>query len=164
MASVVAGSSQFTTDSCSLYYSWVSVVHAYLASNCHASSSGTRVAVDSVMYKPPVVLSSLLDNARVERTTVPEPSAVGTIIGGGSLVFQRLHLLASRLAALLCVLCVLVVPNPSVNPSARSESFVLASARQDRMMKTLAPAVLPVLVLVFPPCHSKEVLALSLTH
>ena len=63
------------------------------------------------------------------------------------LVQQRFHLLASRLAALRCVLCVLVVPSPSVNPSARSESFVLASAQQDRMMKTLAPAVPRVLIL-----------------
>ena len=62
------------------------------------------------------------------------------------LVFQRFHLLASRLAALLCVLCDLVLPTPSANLSAHSEGFVLASARQDLMMKTLAPAVPTVLI------------------
>ena len=54
--------------------------------------------------------------------------------------------MASRLAALPCALCVLVLPAPSVNPTGRSEGFVSASAQQDQMMKTLAPAVPPVLV------------------
>ena len=59
------------------------MVHVSVASNCHTSSSGTRVATTSIppiTYKPPIVISSLLDDAGVERT-VPEPSAVGTIIG-----------------------------------------------------------------------------------
>ena len=63
------------------------------------------------------------------------------------LVCQRFHFVASRLAALPCALCVLVLPTPSVNPTAPSEGFVSASAQQDRMLKTLAPAVAPVLIL-----------------
>ena len=39
-------------------------------------------SIPSITYKPPIVISSLLDDAGVERTPVPEPSAVGTIIGG----------------------------------------------------------------------------------
>ena len=39
------------------------------------------------------------------------------------LVYQRFHLLASRLAALPCALCVLVLQSTSVDPSARSEGF-----------------------------------------
>ena len=50
------------------------------------------------------------------------------------------------MAALPCALGVLVFPTPSVNPTARSEGFVSASAHQDRMAKTLAPAVPSVLV------------------
>ena len=53
--------------------------------------------------------------------------------------------MASRLAVLPCALCVLVLQTPSVNPTARSEGFVPASAQQDRMMKTVAPAVPQVL-------------------
>ena len=66
-----------------------------------------------------------------------------TLASPSPLVFQRFHLLAFRLAALLCAICILVLPTPSVDPSARSEGLVLASAQQDRMMKTLAPAVPP---------------------
>ena len=58
-------------------------------------------------------------------------SLVMTLASPLPLVFQRIHLLASRLAALLCVLCVLVVPSPLVNPSARSEGCALASAQPD---------------------------------
>ena len=47
--------------------------------------------------------------------------------------------MAPRLAAPRCALCVLVLPSPSVDPTARSDGFV-SSAQQDRMMKTLAPA------------------------
>ena len=39
-------------------------------------------SIPSVTYKPPVVISSLLDDIGAERTMVREPSAVGTIIGG----------------------------------------------------------------------------------
>ena len=92
----------------------------------------------------------MLDDAGEDRTTVPEPSAVGTIIGDDTGLAFTTGLpeisLVSRLAALLCVLCVLVVPTPWANPSARSEGFALASAQRDQMMKTLAPAVPPVLV------------------
>ena len=87
MASVALGSSQSTTaiDSCSPSCIWVSVVHVSVVSNCHTSSSGTSVAttsIPSITHKPPIVISTLLDDAGAERTTVPEPSAVGTIIGG----------------------------------------------------------------------------------
>ena len=51
--------------------------------------------------------------------------------------------MASRLAALPCALCVLVLPSSSANPSVRSEGFVSASAQQDQMMTTLAPAAPP---------------------
>ena len=61
------------------------------------------------------------------------------------LVSERFHLIASRLAALPYALCVLVLPSPSVNPTARSEGFVSASAQQDRTMKTLTPAAPEVL-------------------
>ena len=54
--------------------------------------------------------------------------------------------MASRLAALLVALCVLVLRTLLVNPTTRSEGFVSALAQQDRMTKTLAPAVPPVQV------------------
>ena len=38
-------------------------------------------SIPSITNKPPNVISTLLDDAGVQRTTVPEPSAVGTIIG-----------------------------------------------------------------------------------
>ena len=53
--------------------------------------------------------------------------------------------MATRSAAVSCALCVPVLPTPSVNPTARSEGLVPASAQQDQMMKTLAPAMPPVL-------------------
>ena len=72
-------------DPCSPSCVWVSVVHGSVTSICHTSSSGTRVAttsIPSITYKPPIVTSSLLGDAGVERTAVPDPYAVGTIIGG----------------------------------------------------------------------------------
>ena len=73
-------------------------------------------------------------------------SLVATLASPLPLVSQRFPLMASRLAALPCALCVFVLPTPSVNLTARSEGFVSASAQQDRMMKTLVFAVQPVLV------------------
>ena len=80
-------------------------------------------------------------------------SAVGTIIGDGAgLAFTtglpEISLVGVSLGrAPLRSLRFLVVPTPLVNPSARPEGFALASAQQDRKMKTLAPAVPPVLIL-----------------
>ena len=59
------------------------------------------------------------------------------------LVSRRFHSVTFRLAALPCALCVPVFPSPLANLAARSEGFGPASAEQDPMMKTLAPAVPP---------------------
>ena len=61
----------------------------------------------------------------------------GTVIGGDAgLAFTTgLTEISFVGAALLCALCVLVLPTLLVSPSARSEGFVLASAQQDWMMK-----------------------------
>ena len=85
-----------------------------------------------------------MDDAGVEKRTAPEPSAVGTIIGGDAGLAFTTGLPEISLVGVSLGRAPL---RTSVNPSARSESFVLASAQQVRMMKTLAPAVPPVLVL-----------------
>ena len=74
-------------------------------------------------------------------------SLVATLASPLPLVFQRFHLMVRlawpRSLALSAFLCPQLHRRP---PTARSEGFVSASAQQDRMMKTLAPDVPPVLV------------------
>ena len=125
-------------------FRWCTFQLSQNATHPHVGPRVATTSIPSITYKPPIVISSLLDEAGVERTTVPEPSAVGTIIGGDAgLAFTtglpEISLVGVSLGR---------APLRSLRScGARSESFVLASARQDRMMKTLAPAVPPVLIL-----------------
>ena len=60
-------------------------MHVCAGLNCHVFFYGTRVAttsIPSITYNPPIVISSLLDDAEADRTMAPEPSADGTIVGG----------------------------------------------------------------------------------